>query len=176
MSNPSNDDDGILLPILYALLASVGVFTLIIAIGIVYSFQHMPEQVTERSAPAQGQTSPMQPVAISDAPQEDPESEPAAQPEPEPEPEPEPVPEPEPTPEPVSMPEAQPVQAGGSNTSPSRGNPSNSAVGTSETMVWIPRSGNRYHSNPNCSNMKNPSQVTLSYAQSLGKTPCRKCY
>lgn len=42
--------------------------------------------------------------------------------------------------------------------------------------VWIPKSGAKYHSNPNCSNMKNPSQVTLGEAQSWGYTPCKKCY
>ena len=44
------------------------------------------------------------------------------------------------------------------------------------TMVWIPKSGKKYHSNPSCSNMKNPSQVTQSEAVSMGKTPCSKCY
>ena len=46
----------------------------------------------------------------------------------------------------------------------------------SGTMVWIPRTGSKYHSNPNCSNMKNPSQVTLSQAQSMGYDACKKCY
>lgn len=44
------------------------------------------------------------------------------------------------------------------------------------TMVWIPESGKKYHRNSNCSNMKNPSKVTLTYAQDLGYTPCKKCY
>lgn len=46
----------------------------------------------------------------------------------------------------------------------------------SSTMVWIPKSGKRYHRSSSCSNMKNPSQVTLEKAQSLGYTPCSKCY
>lgn len=46
----------------------------------------------------------------------------------------------------------------------------------SSTMVWIPKSGKKYHRSSSCSNMKNPSQVTLEKAQSLGYTPCRKCY
>ena len=46
----------------------------------------------------------------------------------------------------------------------------------SSTMVWIPKSGNKYHRSSSCSNMKNPSQVTLEKAQSLGYTPCSKCY
>ena len=44
------------------------------------------------------------------------------------------------------------------------------------TMVWIPKSGKKYHSSSSCSNMKNPSQVTIEKAQSLGYTPCSKCY
>ena len=42
----------------------------------------------------------------------------------------------------------------------------------SSTMVWIPKSGKKYHRSSSCSNMKNPSQVTLEKAQSLGYTPC----
>ena len=45
----------------------------------------------------------------------------------------------------------------------------------SSTMVWIPKSGKKYHRSSSCSNMKNPSQVTLEKAQSLGYTPCSKC-
>lgn len=47
---------------------------------------------------------------------------------------------------------------------------------TQSQMVWIPQSGSKYHSNSSCSNMKNPSQVTLDYAQSSGYEPCKKCY
>ena len=46
----------------------------------------------------------------------------------------------------------------------------------SSTMAWIPKSGKKYHRSSSCSNMKNPSQVTLEKAQSLGYTPCSKCY
>ena len=46
----------------------------------------------------------------------------------------------------------------------------------SSTMVWIPNSGKKYHRSSSCSNMKNPSQVTIEKAQSLGYTPCSKCY
>jgi len=44
-----------------------------------------------------------------------------------------------------------------------------------ETMVWIPKSGSKYHSDPDCSKMKNPSQVTESQAIARGYTPCSKC-
>jgi len=43
-------------------------------------------------------------------------------------------------------------------------------------MVWIPRTGKKYHSNPNCSNMKNPSQVDIAVAKNRGYGPCSKCY
>ena len=45
-----------------------------------------------------------------------------------------------------------------------------------ETMVWIPSSGSKYHRSASCSNMKNPSQVTLEQAQNWGYEPCKKCY
>ena len=43
-------------------------------------------------------------------------------------------------------------------------------------MVWIPSSGSKYHSYSSCSNMKNPRQVTLEEAQSMGYTPCKRCH
>lgn len=42
--------------------------------------------------------------------------------------------------------------------------------------VWIPKSGKKYHLTSSCSNMKSPQKVTISYAQSLGFTPCKRCY
>lgn len=45
-----------------------------------------------------------------------------------------------------------------------------------EQMVWVSRTGTKYHSDSNCSNMKNPSHMTQSEAESLGRTPCSKCY
>ena len=46
----------------------------------------------------------------------------------------------------------------------------------SSEMVWIPRTGQRYHRNKNCSGMKNPSYVTIEEAKRLGFTLCKKCY
>ena len=43
-------------------------------------------------------------------------------------------------------------------------------------MVWIPKSGKKYHSHPNCSGMKGPSKVTKSEAERRGYTPCKKCW
>ena len=44
------------------------------------------------------------------------------------------------------------------------------------TTVWISNTGSKYHSRSSCSNMKNPSQVTLEDAQAMGYTPCKKCH
>lgn len=43
-------------------------------------------------------------------------------------------------------------------------------------MVWIPKSGSKYHSRSSCSNMKNPTQVSRSEAIRRGYEPCKKCY
>lgn len=44
------------------------------------------------------------------------------------------------------------------------------------SMVWIPQSGAKYHSRSGCSNMKNPSQVTLDQAISWGYDACKRCH
>ena len=49
------------------------------------------------------------------------------------------------------------------------------ATTQAEPMVWIPQSGSKFHSRAGCSNMKNPTQVTLSEAKDLGYTACAKC-
>lgn len=43
-------------------------------------------------------------------------------------------------------------------------------------MVWIPKTGSKYHSRANCCGMKNPKQVTKSEAQTQGYTPCSNCH
>lgn len=43
-------------------------------------------------------------------------------------------------------------------------------------LVWIPRTGSKYHSHAGCSNMKNPSQVSLDTAIASGYGACKKCY
>ena len=43
-------------------------------------------------------------------------------------------------------------------------------------MVWIPRTGHKYHSKASCSNMRNPKQVPLEDAISMGYEPCKRCY
>ena len=45
-----------------------------------------------------------------------------------------------------------------------------------ELKVWIPTNGGtKYHSRPNCSNMDNPKEVTISEAKSRGFAPCQRC-
>lgn len=44
-----------------------------------------------------------------------------------------------------------------------------------EPLVWIPKTGKKYHSSSTCSNMKQPKQVSLDVAKELGFTPCKKC-
>ncbi len=43
-------------------------------------------------------------------------------------------------------------------------------------MVWISESGEKYHSDPDCSNMKDPEKITREKAEEMGRTPCKKCY
>lgn len=42
--------------------------------------------------------------------------------------------------------------------------------------VYVSRTGSKYHSNPNCSNMKNTSSMTMEEAQARGLEACKKCY
>ena len=55
-------------------------------------------------------------------------------------------------------------------------NNTNPETPATEGEVWIPNSGSKYHKSSDCSNMKNPKQVTLDQAISMGYTPCKKCY
>lgn len=44
-----------------------------------------------------------------------------------------------------------------------------------EAYVWVSKTGSKYHSRSNCSNMKNPSQMLRSTAISKGLNPCKVC-
>lgn len=59
----------------------------------------------------------------------------------------------------------------------SSGIPSSASQATSlpDPLVWIPKSGGKYHSKSTCSNMTSPNQLTLSEANRLGYAPCSKC-
>ena len=48
--------------------------------------------------------------------------------------------------------------------------------GSGSGTVWIPNSGDKYHSNSSCSGMENPTQVSLDEAVNRGFTACSKCY
>ena len=45
-----------------------------------------------------------------------------------------------------------------------------------DVFVWIVDTGYAYHNSKDCSNMKAPYQITLSEAQRLDRSPCKKCY
>lgn len=73
-----------------------------------------------------------------------------------------------PTMAPTAKPTPAPTRAPVVNvpeTQPSQGN-----------LVWLPKTGSKYHSNPNCSGMKNPTQVPINEAISRGYEACKKCY
>lgn len=55
-------------------------------------------------------------------------------------------------------------------------NDSSNNPASNGTMVWIPKTGSKYHSRSGCSNMKNPSQVTKQEAERQGYDPCKKCW
>ena len=42
-------------------------------------------------------------------------------------------------------------------------------------MVWVSKTGKKYHSDPSCSNMNSPRQITREEAEKEGYTPCSKC-
>lgn len=51
------------------------------------------------------------------------------------------------------------------------------APATQAVMVWIPTNGGtKYHKNSTCSNMDNPTQVTIDNAVARGFSPCGRCY
>lgn len=59
---------------------------------------------------------------------------------------------------------------------PEPAEPSLSAERSTGSTVWVSKSGSKYHSDPSCSGMKNPSQISRSEAESKGYTPCKRCY
>lgn len=43
-------------------------------------------------------------------------------------------------------------------------------------VVWVSGNGTKYHSTPNCSNMKSPRELTIEEAERQNYTPCSKCH
>lgn len=54
--------------------------------------------------------------------------------------------------------------------------PVTTSTATTAQMVWIPKSGKKYHSRSSCSNMKNPTRVTKTEAVNRGYGQCSKCW
>lgn len=52
----------------------------------------------------------------------------------------------------------------------------NTADENKADMVWYVDGGSRYHRKSSCSNMDNPKQITKEEAESMGLTPCKRCY
>ena len=44
-----------------------------------------------------------------------------------------------------------------------------------EIRVWIPQGGTRYHKTPDCSGMKDPTEIPLREAKERGFIPCKRC-
>ena len=86
------------------------------------------------------------------------------------------MPEPiaEPTPEPTVEP--TPEQTPTETPEPAREPAPEATDAPGDVMVWIPQSGSKYHSDPSCSNMRDPTQVTLEQAEAWDYGPCKKCY
>ncbi len=45
-----------------------------------------------------------------------------------------------------------------------------------KTYVYVSKSGSKYHSKADCSNMKNAEKMTLKEAKNRGLSPCKRCY
>jgi len=73
---------------------------------------------------------------------------------------------------PVAETEAAPETTAATTASAAQAEPAQAE----EQMVWISKTGKRYHSNPACSGMNQPSHVPLSTARAMGLTPCKRCY
>ncbi len=50
------------------------------------------------------------------------------------------------------------------------------AYAVSGGTVWVTRSGKKYHSNPKCSKMRSPIEMSVTDAIQSGYEPCDKCY
>lgn len=98
------------------------------------------------------------PVAITASPEPTTEATPTPKPTPTVTPTPTPEPTPTATPAPTPTPEPTPEPT------------------PQEQMVWISNTGSKYHSKSGCSGMKDPQQVPISQAQSMGLTACKRCY
>lgn len=106
---------------------------------------------------------------------------------------------PDPTPAPSSVLPLLPLETGADTTNAGQGTdrsisgvsndgpesttaPAQDTAPTSQTersngsTVWVSQTGSKYHSDPSCSGMKNPSQISRTEAEGKGYTPCKRCY
>ena len=44
-----------------------------------------------------------------------------------------------------------------------------------DIFVYVTESGSKYHSKPNCSDMKDPKKLSLAEAEALNYAPCKRC-
>lgn len=54
--------------------------------------------------------------------------------------------------------------------------PSDHFEGEKTEMVYVSRTGSKYHDNPNCSGMVDPEYMSKTAAINLGREPCENCY
>ena len=66
--------------------------------------------------------------------------------------------------------------SGGSGSSSGSSDGSSDSGSSGAGMVWIPRTGSKYHSHSGCSGMRSPSLVSLSDAIAWGYTACSRCW
>lgn len=73
-----------------------------------------------------------------------------------------------PTAEPTATPTVEPTAEPAAEPAP--------VAEESQEKVWISKTGKRYHSNPSCSGMKSPREITLEEAKRRNLNPCQNCY
>ena len=78
---------------------------------------------------------------------------------------------PSPSPNPSPSPSSSPSPSISPSPSPSPSQPHGD-----NTLLWIPRTGSKYHSYSTCSGMSNPTQVTRAEAVSRGYSACSRCW
>ena len=77
---------------------------------------------------------------------------------------------------PIPTPNATPIPTPNATPTPKPTAKPTEKTENNTEMVWITKSGKKYHSHSGCSNMKSPYQVTKDDAIDSGRGPCSKCY
>lgn len=65
--------------------------------------------------------------------------------------------------------------SGSTNKIQNHSNPASTSESNGQ-IVYISRTGSKYHSNPSCSNMKNPTAISIEESQAKGLEACKKCW